>query len=147
MDRNERERNDSFPHGYEPLIGRQAEAAAAAEAADDRSFGGKKNLQGGGVGGRKTGKKFWPLDGMRDGAIRRDKRKRGRNVSRPPTQPNPIPNEEEPPGWECYRCAATAHFIGEAARNCNEQGGKEQRCLSIRPAVVGLAADLQKDQI
>lgn len=38
MDRKEHERNDSFPHGYEPLIGRQAEAAAA----DDGSFGGKK---------------------------------------------------------------------------------------------------------
>lgn len=77
MDRNERERNDSFPHGYEPLIGRQAKAAAAAaaQAADDESFGRrerKKSLQGGGVGGRRTGEKLWPLDGMRDGAIRRD---------------------------------------------------------------------------
>lgn len=64
MDRNERERNDSFPHGYEPLIGRQAEAAAA----DDESFGGKKtkkDLRGGGAVGGALG----PA-GMNDGAER-----------------------------------------------------------------------------
>lgn len=41
-----------------------------------------------------------------DKAGQKDKRS-----ERLPTQPNPIPSEEQPPGWECYRCTAAAHFI------------------------------------